>query len=221
VQRDDIIVNRARLRLDRQNDVNNKEAGKLGWEKSKELNLERGRQRTQKAIDEYEANPKFCLFCETKLPFEKRRGKFCNQTCSAKHNNRGVTRHIKGSKICQCGKSKKPHNKYCADCIKNRVYAVKIERLEDAKYDRMRRRLLIEQRGNRCEVCGFEEWNGKPIPIELDHIDGNSDNNTEANLRLICPNCHAQTETYKGGNKGRNSKRQQFRRKRYSDGLTY
>lgn len=201
--------------------MNNKEAGKLGYEKTKHILQEQGRQRTQKAIDEFEANPKFCLFCETKLPFEKRYGKFCNQSCSAKYNNRGVTRHIKGSKVCECGNPKKTHNKYCAECIKNRVYAVKVETLEQAKYDRMRRKILLEQRGNRCEVCGFEEWNGKPIPIELDHIDGDSDNNAEANLRLICPNCHAQTETYKGGNMGKNSKRQQFRRKRYSDGLTY
>jgi hypothetical protein len=80
---------------------------------------------------------------------------------------------------------------------------------------------LLEKRGNRCEACGLSEWQGKPIPIELDHIDGNSDNNSEGNLRLICPNCHAQTETYKGANVGNNSSRQQMRRKRYFNGQTY
>jgi hypothetical protein len=62
---------------------------------------------------------------------------------------------------------------------------------------------------------------GKPIPIELDHIDGNSDNNSAENLRLICPNCHAQTETYKVANKGKNSQRQAMRRNRYANGQTY
>jgi hypothetical protein len=44
---------------------------------------------------------------------------------------------------------------------------------------------------------------GKDTPIELDHIDGNCANNAKENLRLICPNCHAQTEFYKGANAGR------------------
>lgn len=54
-----------------------------------------------------------------------------------------------------------------------------------------------------------------PIPIELDHIDGNPENNKSDNLRLICPNCHAQTPTYKGRNIGkvRNSKRQKIMEK--------
>jgi hypothetical protein len=51
---------------------------------------------------------------------------------------------------------------------------------------------------HRCEVCNITEWNGKPVPIELDHIDGNHYNNSLDNLRIICPNCHAQTETNSG-----------------------
>lgn len=40
------------------------------------------------------------------------------------------------------------------------------------------------------------------LPLEIDHIDGNSENNSEENLRLICPNCHSLTETYRGANRG-------------------
>ena len=51
-----------------------------------------------------------------------------------------------------------------------------------------------------CEICKLTEWNGQPIPIELDHINGvNSDNRLE-NLRILCPNCHAQTPTHAGKN---------------------
>ena len=49
-----------------------------------------------------------------------------------------------------------------------------------------------------CEICNNTEWNGQPIPIELDHIDGNHFNNALENLRVICPNCHAQTDTHAG-----------------------
>lgn len=59
---------------------------------------------------------------------------------------------------------------------------------------------------------------GQPIPIELDHIDGNPENNELDNLRLICPNCHAQTPTYKGANKG-NGRHE--RKERYQKGLSY
>lgn len=52
----------------------------------------------------------------------------------------------------------------------------------------------------KCEWCGITEWNGQPAPLELDHIDGNSQDNSFENLRVLCPNCHAQTPTYRGAN---------------------
>ena len=44
----------------------------------------------------------------------------------------------------------------------------------------------------RCERCGLSEWNGKHIPLQLDHIDGNHSNTALENLQILCPNCHAQ-----------------------------
>ena len=46
-----------------------------------------------------------------------------------------------------------------------------------------------------CNICKLKEWMGKSIPLQLDHIDGNRNNNLLKNLRIVCPNCHAQTDT--------------------------
>ena len=52
-----------------------------------------------------------------------------------------------------------------------------------------------------CEICNGVEWNGVEIPLELDHINGDRYDNRLENLRILCPNCHAQTDTYRGRNK--------------------
>jgi len=63
------------------------------------------------------------------------------------------------------------------------------------------RKFLVEDFGYECVICKLSSWNEQPITLQVDHIDGNPDNNYPSNLRLLCPNCHSQTETYKGGNK--------------------
>lgn len=52
-----------------------------------------------------------------------------------------------------------------------------------------------------CSECGLVEWNGKKIPLELEHINGKNNDNRIENLTLLCPNCHALTPTYRGKNK--------------------
>jgi Zn finger protein HypA/HybF involved in hydrogenase expression len=52
----------------------------------------------------------------------------------------------------------------------------------------------------KCTCCGIKEWNGKSITLEIDHINGDNTDNRIENLRYLCPNCHSQTETYKGKN---------------------
>ena len=59
--------------------------------------------------------------------------------------------------------------------------------------------LLIDE----CSLCKIPPiWNGKTLTMQLDHIDGNNKNNSRENLRLLCPNCHTQTDTYAGKNVG-------------------
>ena len=59
---------------------------------------------------------------------------------------------------------------------------------------------LISLRGRECECCHQKVWMGKDIPLEVHHIDGNNWNSLLSNLQMLCPNCHAQTETWRGRN---------------------
>ena len=68
------------------------------------------------------------------------------------------------------------------------------------------KRFILQKQNYKCSKCGIQDWNNKPITLELEHKDGNSSNNTEENLECLCPNCHSQTSTYKAKNKGNGRK---------------
>ena len=73
------------------------------------------------------------------------------------------------------------------------------------------RQYIFESQNRQCAICGLSPfWNNKPLNFILDHKDGDASNNHRENLRLICPNCDSQLDTYKSRN--RNSART-YRRK--------
>lgn len=72
---------------------------------------------------------------------------------------------------------------------------------EHAQTNKLRKKLLREGlKEYVCECCLNTIWNGVPIPLEVHHVDGDKNNNTIENLQLLCPNCHALTDNYKGKN---------------------
>ena len=69
---------------------------------------------------------------------------------------------------------------------------------EDMQTDKLKIRLIREgMLKPKCDDCDRDQWRDETITLELDHIDGNKDNNSLANLRLLCPNCHSQTPEYR------------------------
>ena len=95
-----------------------------------------------------------------------------------------------------------------------------IKETSNVTLSRVIRKYLFEKYDNKCTECGWNrvnEYTGN-IPLEVEHIDGNSENNNEENLTLLCPSCHSLTKTYKGANKGNG---RHNRRERYKNGQSY
>lgn len=80
------------------------------------------------------------------------------------------------------------------------------------------RRYFFKKQSGKCAGCSNDTWRDAPITLELEHKDGNSDNNVEDNLELLCPNCHSQSPTYKAKNKGNG---RHYRRQLYAEGKSF
>ncbi|MUL64249.1 HNH endonuclease [Mycobacterium sp. CBMA 234] len=81
------------------------------------------------------------------------------------------------------------------------------------------RQYLTRAQSSCCAICaGVTTWQGQPLALVLDHMDGDPTNNRRENLRLICPNCDSQLPTYKSRNRGNG---RHSRRQRYANGQSY
>ena len=124
----------------------------------------------------------------------------------------------------QCGKhvenQKNGTGKYCSvACQHEFQYSERISIWKSGgDIGRGPLRRYLTEINNCCWECGIVEWNHKPITLEVEHVDGNAENNKEDNLKLLCPNCHSQTDTYKAKNKGNG---RHTRRQRYQDGKSF
>jgi len=163
-------------------------------------------------------NKETCI-CVCGKPFERNitgyKKKFCSSSCSNKrtHSKETLEKISKSNKSAWENFSEEKRNsirKGISESSEKRK-STYLENFMNANFETLKmgtkaRRVMIEQQ-NKCTICNSNEWMGKPLTLELDHIDGNNKNNTRENLRYLCPNCHSQTETWRGRNntKERNS----------------
>lgn len=172
---------------------------------------------------------RYCLYCGKELTDKnKNRKKFCNHSCAASYNNTGVSRNNSKSNdevrhCLNCGKEiKRGHycDNSCYSLYKQKEYIIKWKNKEESglkgKYQIVSavKKYIFEKNNYKCEKCGcnsINEYTGNSI-LQIHHIDGDCTNNSEENLQLLCPNCHAMTENY--GSRNKNATRKD-NRKRY------
>jgi hypothetical protein len=194
--------------------------------------------------NELKREKKICLQCNKEfdcLISEER--KFCSMSCSRTFlnlkesgekitkDNSLIEKDKKIFRICEsCNSEYEIDRNYMS--LKRKYCSIKCQKkLErEIKFDEIRngvnhgskiaKRFLIDLYGEKCMKCGWCEKNpiSNKVPIELEHKDGNSENNNLENLELLCPNCHSLTPTYKALNKGKGRHK---RRERYKEGKSY
>jgi hypothetical protein len=150
-----------------------------------------------------------CKKCGNEFEPQKGLISFCSLSC---RNSRERTEEIK-NKISESIKKSEKFKQSQIDKVKFTDYKKIAEKsketwnkrildadFETLSFERLRKRIKLEQ-NNKCNFCGIDSWNGKPITLELEHKDGNHHNNERDNLECLCPNCHSQTDTWRGKNK--------------------
>ena len=129
-------------------------------------------------------------------------GTFCSRTCA---NSRVFTEESRLKK--SVANKGKPSTRVIADLDKwkENIKQSWLNKYNATPFDSLgienKRRRVFEEQNYCCNKCGISNWQGVKIPLELEHKDGNNQNNERTNLEGLCPNCHSITDTWRGRNK--------------------
>jgi Zn finger protein HypA/HybF involved in hydrogenase expression len=148
-----------------------------------------------------------CIKCNNEHDGSFGSGKYCSRACAnsrvrTEETKKKISEGVKTSvKFVEGSKQRFVDYKELGKKLKQIADTKILEADYDTlTYDRLKKRIVLEQ-NQKCNHCGIDKWNNKPIVLELEHIDGNHYNNERENLEVICPNCHSQTDTWRGRNK--------------------
>lgn len=172
---------------------------------------------------DYQKERRKCLQCNVSFDvYHLDSKKFCSSSCSATFNNKIRTVKVKKLRTCICcAKSLTYQKLFCSNkCQGLHLIAQSFKKIENGDTtlgEQRYKAYMIYKHGAKCMKCGWEEIHSITgnVPVQLEHIDGNPDNNEVSNLKLLCPNCHSLTPTYGALNKGngRDSKRNKLRQR--------
>lgn len=154
-----------------------------------------------------------CKYCGK--PFTEKyskwsNGDFCSKSCSRKFSHTFINKEKLSEKMKKISQLNPLSKEEIEKRVKTFNNTIK-ERLMNTNWsslseEQVKKRLFFEQEG-KCNKCGNSEWLGQQISLELEHKDGNHNNNSRDNVELLCPNCHSQTDTYRGRNVNNAGKR--------------
>ena len=184
------------------------------------------KERKERNVEEYNKNPKLCLWCNNPISYEKRKYDTCNHKCAGNYISSqysGCTDPTTYEGNCKyCGKLlrrenviRKGTNVFCSQSHQALYYTLqKLINKEPIKSTTLRY-YILHTREYKCEGkdCGLATWHGKPIPLDLHHEDGDVTNNEMENLKLLCKNCHALTDNYGCKNYGKSTRQVYYVRK--------
>ncbi len=134
--------------------------------------------------------------------------------CNNEHTKDGIfcSRKCANSRICSA-ENKLKKSEALKGKSRNGDTTTRVQKFKDtciAKYNATpfdqlgpenRRRRVFEDQEHKCNKCSVQEWFGHKISLELEHKDGNTENNSRENLEGLCPNCHSITDTWRGRNR--------------------